>query len=326
MNILYILGNGFDKAQGLATSYQDFYAEYKKIKPKSELESRLIKDIQSDYSTWADLEEGLGKYSNSFTDPGVFREILWTLNGRLKEYLKLQVLRIDLLNLSKDRLINDLLNPQAELEPKQKIELNSYITQLEAGNVFINCVTFNYTDTFEKILNQKDSFIGYLNSKQHPVYFNNLLHIHGNLDDLIILGVNDVSQIMNESFRNIPELIEEFVKPEVNNGCENMKNETFSRYIREADIIVLFGVSVGITDSIWWQIIGERLDNPKDILRVVYYPYDIEKNTELYPYRKMRWANEYISLLKDRMKAVASVDDLRKRVYIGLNKLYFNLK
>ena len=25
MNILYILGNGFDKAQGLATSYPEFY-------------------------------------------------------------------------------------------------------------------------------------------------------------------------------------------------------------------------------------------------------------------------------------------------------------
>lgn len=25
MNILYILGNGFDKAQGMATSYPEFY-------------------------------------------------------------------------------------------------------------------------------------------------------------------------------------------------------------------------------------------------------------------------------------------------------------
>ena len=30
MNILYILGNGFDKAQGMATSYPEFYEYLKK--------------------------------------------------------------------------------------------------------------------------------------------------------------------------------------------------------------------------------------------------------------------------------------------------------
>lgn len=60
MNILFILGNGFDKAQGLNTSYQDFYDYYKKIKPASELEARVQREIQSDYKTWADMEEGLG--------------------------------------------------------------------------------------------------------------------------------------------------------------------------------------------------------------------------------------------------------------------------
>lgn len=76
MNVLFILGNGFDKAQGLATSYQEFYNDYLKLTPSSEIEARLKKEIQSDYETWADLEEGLGKYSAQFDDIISFREVM----------------------------------------------------------------------------------------------------------------------------------------------------------------------------------------------------------------------------------------------------------
>lgn len=82
MNILFILGNGFDKAQGLATSYQEFYDYYQKKESESELETQLKKDIQADYNTWADLEEGLGNYSARFSKAVDFRNVLGILNSR----------------------------------------------------------------------------------------------------------------------------------------------------------------------------------------------------------------------------------------------------
>jgi len=39
MNVLFILGNGFDKTQGLETSYQDFYKDYQKLDAVSGLEA-----------------------------------------------------------------------------------------------------------------------------------------------------------------------------------------------------------------------------------------------------------------------------------------------
>lgn len=325
MNVLFILGNGFDKAQGLATSYPEFYDAYKKIKPDSELEARLQREIQSDYETWADLEEGLGKYSAQFTDVNEFREVLQILNARLKDYLKSQTLRTDTLGLSRQKLINNLLNPDAGLEPKQRADYNSFYNSLSPAHVYVDCITFNYTDTFETVYSdKKEAFLGHKGSKNVPVYLKEFQHIHGSLENMILVGVNDISQIANESFRENAELREEFVKPEINNGCENMMNETFRQLINDAHLIVMFGVSVGITDSFWWQAIGKRLDQD-DNLRLIYYPYDVFKDTEKYPYRKLRWSRDYISFLKDRMGIQASVDDLRYRVYIGINKPFLKL-
>lgn len=324
MDVLFILGNGFDKAQGLATSYQEFYSEYQKIKPISELEAQLKREIRSDYETWADLEEGLGKYSAKFSDVNVFREILQIINSRLKDYLKTQVLRIDTLGLSQARLINDIVNPDAGLEPKQSVEFKNYVRYFNPSNVNIDCVTFNYTDTLEKVVDDHGSFLGSIGTNT-PVYLRQIMHLHGSLENMILIGVNDVSQIANEAFRESAELREEFVKPEINNGCENMVNESFSQLIHEAHVIVLFGVSVGKTDSVWWQAIGKRLDSLQDSLKVIYYPYDNLKDTDKFPFRKLRWSKDYITFLKERMDIQASVDELRSQIYVGINKPYLKL-
>ncbi len=325
MKILFILGNGFDKAQGLATSYPEFYEEYKKIKPTSGLEAQLMEDIQSDYQTWADLEEGLGKYSAKFADVDVFREVLQILNVRLKDYLKAQVGKINSLGLSAPKLVKNLMYPESELELKQRSEYLDFFVKKNPSSVHIDCVTFNYTNTFETILGDKSSFLGHLDVKNIPVYVDGIMHIHGSLDDMILIGVNDESQIANENFRGNAELCEEFVKPEINRGCENLKNESFAKLIQNADVIVLFGVSIGLTDSVWWQAIGKRLDNPSDVIHVIYYPYDSMKDIINYPFRKLRWSNDYIGFLKDRMGMEASVDDLRKKIYIGINKTFLKL-
>ena len=325
MNVLFIIGNGFDKAQGLDTSYQDFYKDYKKIDATSELEANLKNSIKSDYETWADLEEGLGIYSNHFSDVNTFREVLSIINNRLKDYLNDQSHRIASLGLSKSKLIHDLIYPEGGLEPKQISYFNNYLSIFTGDNTYINCVTFNYTNTFEEVFGDSDNLLGFRSSKREATYFRRIMHLHGSLDDMILVGVNDVSQIANENFREDPYLIEEFVKPEINNGCENMKNETFSQLITEAHLIVLFGVSVGVTDNIWWQMIGERLDDPHDTLRVIYYPFDSSKDTEKHQSSKLRWSKDKIAFLKERMNIQSTVDDLRDRIYVGINKPFLKL-
>ena len=49
MNVLYILGNGFDKAQGMKTSYPEFYEYLKTIDPSKE--SSLLKKMKQETIT-----------------------------------------------------------------------------------------------------------------------------------------------------------------------------------------------------------------------------------------------------------------------------------
>lgn len=327
MNILFILGNGFDKAQGLNTSYQDFYDYYKKIKPASELEARVQREIQSDYKTWADMEEGLGKYSAQFESVDEFMQVLRMLNSRLKTYLLAESERIGSMGLSATSLNYDIRHPERWLEPKQRTEYQKLMPSNPGEIITVNCVTLNYTNTLELLMDKQNTRVGFLGDPNiNPVFWEETVHLHGTLDDMILLGVNDPSQIANESFRDNELLIEEFVKPEINNGCENMRNETVLQFIGNADVIVLFGVSVGMTDSIWWHTIGSIVDNPYRTLHLVYYPFNPDLDTEGHPNSKLRWSKDYIAFLKERMGINLTVEELRQYFYIGINKSFLNLR
>ena len=60
MNVLYILGNGFDKAQGMKTSYPEFYEYLKAI--DSETESSLLNLMRKE----------INKYTKPFYFPHIF--------------------------------------------------------------------------------------------------------------------------------------------------------------------------------------------------------------------------------------------------------------
>ena len=326
MRVLFIIGNGFDKAQGLNTSYQDFYKYYNSIKPSSGLEERILHDIQSDYETWADMEEGLGQYSAQFDNVEEFLAVLRILNSRLKSYLLKESERIGSLGLSVASLNNDICHPERWLEPKQKSEYLKLVPDDTREKVRLDCVTLNYTNTFETLMPKKGVQIGFLTNNTNPIFWGETVHLHGALDEMILLGVNDPSQIANDSFRDNELLIEAFVKPEINNGCENMRNEIVTQYIGEADVIVLFGVSLGKTDSLWWHTIGEIVNNPYRSIHVIYYPFNPDLDTVGHPNSKLRWSKEYIAFLKERMGINKSVDELRQFFFVGINKHFLNLK
>ena len=315
MNILYIIGNGFDKAQGLDTCYTDFYQDYMKINPGSELEERVKSYIRGDYTTWENMELAMGVYSSEFEDVDVFRNVIKLLNERLKEYLIKQSSRIDDLNLNQQKLIRDLLNPAYRLEESSK----RLFYQINSGShsKTIRWVTFNYTDTFERVLGfNKGSLQKHYQGEDK---LDSVLHIHGLLTEKIVLGVNNVEQISNVDFRSNKFLQLEFVKPNYNAGCLNDRDVVFSQFIHDANVIVLMGTSVGTTDSIWWEQVGRWIDNnPQTAL--LYFPFDPQKNTVENECYKGLWSEEYVAFLKERMSIRMSMDKLTSRILVGINK------
>lgn len=89
MNVLYILGNGFDKAQGMKTSYPEFYEYLKTIDPETEspLLNLMREEIKADKVLWSDMEEALGKFTERVDNFEDFRQFYFELSDHLQDYL-----------------------------------------------------------------------------------------------------------------------------------------------------------------------------------------------------------------------------------------------
>ena len=322
MNILYLIGNGFDKAQGLNTSYPEFYSWLHAQKPLNDFEARIHNEIKGNYANWADLEKALGQYSNQWNEPDVFRGVIRYFNTRLKEYLLLEDKKANSLSLNTQKFVQDLCNPQSYLEGQGQDIFRKSVLDRIISDAGIDVVSFNYTSTFEIAVGERHH-LGNYNSRNY--YFRSVLHIHGTLDDMILVGVDNDEQIANASFRSNEDIRDEFIKPEINEGCQNTNNVTLSSLIEKADVIVLFGLSIGITDNTWWHLIGQRMDNQYNQPVILFFPYDPTKDTKGNPNYKRRWSNSYIEFLKDRMKINSSVEELKKSICVGINKDFLKL-
>lgn len=277
-------------------------------------------DILADYPTWADMEVAMGQYSSRWERASDFRKVIKLLNRRLKEYLLTQEARINQIKLDKGKLINDLLNPIAYLDPANRALFTQLVNYTHPFH--INWVTFNYTNTFESILGYERGDIR--STPQGVDRLEKVLHIHGLLSEKTVLGVNDPEQIANEVFRSDQYLLYEFVKPLFNAGCQNDRDSQFSSLILWADVIVLIGTSIGETDMFWWKKIGQWVESRPDNV-LLYFPFDPSKDTVEDECFKGLWSEEYIRFLKDRMGLNRGVDTLKKHIFCGINTDFLRL-
>lgn len=63
MNILYLIGNGFDLNLGLNTRYSDFYRNYVKDASSDKDIKKLKETITSSIDDWSDMEMALGNFT-----------------------------------------------------------------------------------------------------------------------------------------------------------------------------------------------------------------------------------------------------------------------
>ena len=90
MNVTFLIGNGFDLACGMKTSYPDVYEEYiKTSSPTIVIENfkqDLIKEkTQEKWGNWSDFEMGMAKYARNFSNEKDFIECI----ADFKRFLRL---------------------------------------------------------------------------------------------------------------------------------------------------------------------------------------------------------------------------------------------
>lgn len=317
MNVLFILGNGFDINLGLHTGYQDFYDYYLKQPSKDSVITKLKGYLEkARYSTWADLEIGLGSYTLEVENIDQMRTVYYDLGDNLRAFLINEQESFT----STDKVLKAITSGFAAPHSFLPLGMRGSIERYRNGqNQFlVDVISFNYTNTLEKILHSLPPSKS-LVQLDYQTYLRTIRHVHMRLDDDdVIMGVNDESQILNKDFLN-DELRGLLVKPYINRELQNLIDIDCIRLTQDADMICLFGVSLGETDLLWWRTIGDRF--LKSNVRILLFAYDkeaITRNSE----RIQKFA-ECKSLLFDRMGIAKPTDEQRNRVFIGYKTSLF---
>ena len=326
MNVLYILGNGFDKAQGMNTSYPEFYAYLQSISsPKdSRLLSILKQDIKSNIELWSDMEEALGKFTDKAQTLEEFVNFYFELSEHLQDYLKTEEAKFTPSIESKKKFQEDLLSMGEYLGEYDKRLYSRYYGTYPNNNKNISIITLNYTNTLEKLLDIREGKpVKQFNTFN---YLENIIHLHGTLDDSIILGVDNIEQVSNIQFRDNPTFKDIMIKLQSNETMKFTRHLTCEDLIRKANYIILHGVSLGDTDSHWWKVIGQQISKRTDvcIIQHLFKP-GIIKNTR----KQLTGAVErdQRNLLLKKMEIVEEnkIQSISERLFFTFNKPVFIL-
>lgn len=262
MKILYIIGNGFDLNLGLKTSYKDFYDYYKSIdSPKNSI-NNLKNNISNNYKNWSDLELALGQYTEEIKTINEFDEVFEDIGEQLAEYLKREEAKFEVTKVSKEKFYANLVKPEAFLSVAENNKIIDYKNKFNNQNWVVDIITFNYTTIIDNIIGKQMNIkIGSHPSSNNStsVTLRSLEHIHGYADDRMVLGVNDISQLKNKEFHTNIDVLEAIVKEKCNAAYGHNVDNQFKNKIKQADLISIFGASIGDTDNIWWEQIGNRL-------------------------------------------------------------------
>lgn len=317
MNILYIIGNGFDMNLGLKTGYQDFYDYYIAQESSSESVTQLKDYLKRErYHIWADLEIGMGQYTTQVGSVKEYEAVCHDLSFSLRKYLLKIQASFTAQPSDTQRLYEYLSSPQSGLMEGNVRALNSFLS--DGTSKTINVISFNYTDTFERLSAYKGRTI----NMDGRGSLRSVHHIHLSLKDTdVILGVNDESQIANKEFI-VPEVFDLVVKPHINEQLGTLVDDECRKLIIDADLICLFGVSIGDTDKFWWQEMGNSMVGTKK--RLIYYAYDSDVP---------QFNNQLIGKRRDNLMRLLQqcglpLDDkgVLNRVFVGYRTSFFSIR
>lgn len=325
MNIVYIIGNGFDINLGLKTRYSDFYKYYQSIKPESKIIEKLKKEILDNYDTWSDLEIALGKYTENMSSTEEFDEIFEDIIEKLALYLEEQENEFKSSNVNLEKFYNNLAYPESFLMKADEDKIKSY-KEINGQNTNwkIDVITLNYTTIIEKIVNfdSKSIEIGKHNKDTKNIYLRSIEHIHGYLNDRMIIGVNDISQIKNSNFHKNNDVLNAIIKSNCNKVSKHTIDVLCEKNILAANLICIFGASLGDTDNIWWELIGEHMKNGCNLII-------FERGEKISPrltYKKDRRVQKIKNIFLNKTKLSEEEKSIvQERIFVGVNTNMFNI-
>lgn len=272
MKITFFIGNGYDINIGLQTGYPDFLKWYIAQPSKNERIDSFKQLIEGEIEYWSDLEITLGRKTllPPLNTKNGFTECKTDLDSHLQKYLLEQNSLIQ--NPSPqdiEAFKHSIVKFRQQCSPRQLADLQKIYNAHGYEEYEYNIVNFNFTDTVDIFWNDlpEDAFwheISYpqlLTGESFRIVDKKgqLFHIHGTLNNAMTTGVGEPSQLANTIFQITDIITSLCVKPVMNEDCRNEIEENVSQLIDSTDIFVIFGMSIGLTDSKWWKSVVYRL-------------------------------------------------------------------
>ena len=264
MNILYIVGNGLDIQYGLKTKYSDFYEYQLPIyteKNSNENYSNIIYDnilIDQDtnWENWSDLELALGELTkNPEVDEEEFMVALDEVNEDLNNYLSIVQNKFDLTGKTID-IQKNVKEIYSQIPDGSKERVLQFIQSFSIATDYINILTLNYTNILDQLIEkEKNKEYKSFRSHNYGCFIKNVEHIHGTLDFSLILGVNDENQI-SEKYKSSNKKY--LIKEKMNIQARDNRHFKNFNLIDWADLVIIFGTSVGATDGYLWKKIADN--------------------------------------------------------------------
>ncbi len=322
MNILFLIGNGFDLNLGLKTSYRDFYNYYQTVNSKVDFVKQLKKDISGDLRNWSDLELALGDYTEKINSREEFDEIIRDIRTNLAEYLEKQEAEFDFSKLKGIKLLEGLSYPEKFLLSADYKKISSFRNKWKNHQWNVNVFTFNYTRSIENIIDDKQRINPIGTHNKLSIALKSIEHIHGYTNDRMVLGVNDIKQIKNESLCSDLDITESLIKPQCNQAQKHSIDNLLMQRINVADLICIFGSSIGDTDTLWWELIGEQLKRECHLMIFEKCEEIIQRDEHMKGREERRVKKHFLSktnLKEDERKKY------QKNIYVGINCDIFNM-
>ena len=309
MRYVIMIGNGFDIGLGLRTAYSDFIDEYKnspainseRSDGRKSVEDILKAHIQRDPQTWADAEKAFAelRFSAMFKDcENIKRNILdvfASFTAALNNYLAKQEHSRELNGVSRgvselffQHMMQSVFMGMPEWLREQELSRLGDINDRQQVLNYCSFINFNYTETFDKLLEIKAE--GTHSTSEHYSFdqravgveilnreslfvLERLVHVHGsNKARNSVFGVSDSQQITDITAREMAETIGFLVKDCTDREKAAGNYDLTAEVLKDADRVVLFGLSIGNSDRYWWRVLMERVRNVKDF-RVFVFPY-----------------------------------------------------
>lgn len=330
MSVTFFIGNGFDLHLGLKTRFIDVYNEYIKQSSNTSYIQKFKRELEKDapnYTNWSDFEMGMAQYAQNVKSSSEFIGCVHDFRDFMRAFLKEQnnnwLKKLEYV--SEDSTFSEM---DKSIESFYSVPSRNVVRKIDSivnkeRNFSVNVISFNYTNTIDSLISK-----GFSSENISKYYILNPLHIHGDLDSDVILGVDNEEQMKQSGFTITKKVKRAFIKPLLNFEFDQQRVEQAKEYIKSSNVICTFGFSFGDSDLSWKMELLEWLRTSKSHHLINYQYEAMSINISSWQIDdKLNQEDDYKTTFLERLGCSESeINELQEQVHIPIGHKIFNFK